>query len=109
MPGMAWKTIVLAAVASSGFLAAAETHASDRERWDRWEHWEHRHDHRHSHGHHHGRGRDDDRPPVVIVERQPIIVERARPRPAPVMMAPVMMAPMGNYGPPPDPNVTFNF
>ena len=112
MSGRVWKTIVLAAVASSSLFAAANARASDRDHWDRerWgrERWEHRHDHRHDHGH--GHGRNDDRPRQVIVERQPIIVQQAPIRQQPVMMAPVYVEPVGrNYGPPADPSVNFNF
>ncbi|CAN5881712.1 hypothetical protein BH11PSE3_BH11PSE3_44300 [soil metagenome] len=118
MSGRVWKTIVLAAVASSGFLAAANAGTSDRDHWDRdhWdrerlerERWEHRHDHHYDHGRDHGPGRDNDRPRQVIVERQPIIVQQA-PRQQPVYMAPVMVAPVErNYAPPADPSVNFNF
>lgn len=99
MRGVAWKSILIAVIAGSGCLAAADVDARDRDRWDKWDRWERRHYHRHSHW------RDDDRPRRVIIERQPIIVVPARP--APVFLAP--MAPNYGYGPLMDPSVNFNF
>jgi hypothetical protein len=91
MRGVEWKTILAAAIAGSTLFIAAGAQAHDDDDW-RWRH-------RHSKHWHHG-------PERVVVERQPIYVERARP--VYVQPAPVMMAPM-NYGPPPEPSLNFNF
>ena len=90
MRGVEWKTILAATIAGSTLFVAAGAQAHD----DDWR-WRHRHDRHWHHG-----------PERVVVEREPIVVERARP--VYVAPAPVMMAPM-NYGPPQEPSLNFNF
>jgi len=93
MRGFEWKTIVTAAIAGSTLFVATAAQAHDDDDW-RW---------RHRHYKHWERG-----PERVVVERQPVIVERPRPvyvQPAPVMMAPMMPA----YSQPVEPSLNFNF
>ena len=93
MRGFEWKTILAAAIAGSTLLLAAGAQAHDDDDW-RWRHRNFRH-------WHHG-------PERVVVERQPVYVERVRPvyvAPAPVMMAPMMPS----YSQPMDPSVNLNF
>jgi len=92
MRGFEWKTILAAAIAGSTLFVAAGAQAHD----DDWR-WEHRHHKYWRHG-----------PERVVVERQPIVVERARPvyvAPAPMMMAPMMPS----YQQQVPPSVNFNF
>jgi len=100
MRGFEWRTILAAAVAGTGLFLSAGAQADD-DRWhdDRWR-WEHSH---HGYWHHEPERR-------VIVEREPVVVERPRPvyvAPAPVMMAPVYSQPA--YSQPADPSLNFNF
>jgi hypothetical protein len=104
MGGIALKTVLAAAIVTTGMLVAAQANAHDSDRWDKWDRWDHRH-HRSERWHDEGPRRVVERP--VIVQR-PVVVERpvVMARPAPVYMAPMMPA----YAPPPvDPSVNFNF
>ena len=103
MGGIALKTVLAAAIVTTGMLVAAQANAHDSDRWDKWDRWEHRH-HRSERWHDEGPRRVVERP--VIVQR-PVVVERpvVMARPAPVYVAPMMPA----YAPPPDPSLNFNF
>ncbi|WP_422001107.1 hypothetical protein [Reyranella sp.] len=101
MRGFAWNTVLAALLAGGSLLAAGAAHAGDR--WDKRDRWDrhHHHDRGWHKGWHKGGG-----PRRVIVEREPVIIERTRV--APVYVAPPMMPSYG-YGPPMDPSVNFNF
>jgi hypothetical protein len=88
MRGFEWKTILAAAIAGSTLFVAAGAQARDDDDW-RWrhrhyKHWEHVHER-------------------VVVERQPIFVERAQP----VYVAPPMMPMMPSYSQPGGVNLNF--
>ena len=93
MRGVAFKTVLAAAVVGAGLLVSAGAYAHD---WD--DHWDR--------GHHHWRERVVETP-VRVVER-PVVIERpvvvAQPA-RPVYVAPAMPA----YGPPPEPSLNLNF
>jgi hypothetical protein len=103
MRGLAYKTVLVAALAGCGFLATSAAYAND---WDNK--WDHDHWDRHHHEH--------DAPPPprhVIVERQAVIVERAPVILAPVRpvyVAPVAMVPVAPvYSAPAEPSLNLNF
>ena len=64
MRGFEWKTILAAAIAGSTLFLATGAQAHDDDDW-RWRHRNFKH-------WHHG-------PERVVVERQPVYIERARP------------------------------
>jgi hypothetical protein len=100
MRGLAYKTVLVAALAGCGFLVTSAAYAND---WDNK--WDHDHWDRHHHEHEHV----IEAPPPrrVVVERQPMVVERQ-----PVIVAvpqPVYVAPAPVYSAPAEPSLNFNF
>ena len=105
MRGLAYKTVLVAALAGCGFLVTSAAYAND---WDN--RWDHDHHDRYYHHEH-----DAPPPPRHVIVERPVIVERAPPviiaqRPvyvAPVAKAPVYSAPV--YSAPAEPSLNLNF